>query len=278
MPPGRFPTRHFHHRVCLRGGILLVCKSKGFLMHGYLIDLYHVTVKHLSNLKFDKNSEVHRTLVSLYASIIELTNSAILIRKAGAYTGMDVLLRSAMEAHVDLINLASNSEYLKAMLAVYHKEWIKLASDGVKGENPFLSYFRDNPEVVEKLDYHKAELKAFTDQYSIPTNFDKFRMAGMENEYRSIYNSLCNDSHNNIRALTSRHFRIHDKGHELVIFDKPSREDLAATLDSFIAILNQSNYIMHDYFKSDRAVKEELVSFKRYREEKGLSWVDELEA
>ncbi|WP_164850451.1 DUF5677 domain-containing protein, partial [Sinorhizobium meliloti] len=87
------------------------------------------------------------------------------------------------------------------MLAVYHKEWIKLTADGVKGENPFLSCFKDNPEVVEKLEHHKAELKVYTDQFT--SNFDKFKAAGMENEYRSVYNSLCNDSHNNIRALTA---------------------------------------------------------------------------
>ncbi|WP_027665302.1 DUF5677 domain-containing protein [Rhizobium leguminosarum] len=246
-------------------------------MYGYLIDLYNATIKHLTSLKFDKRSEVHRTLVSLYATIIELTNSAIIIREGGAYTGMDILLRSAMEAHVDLINLANSNEYLKAMLAVYHKEWIKLAGDGVKGENPFLIYFKDNPEALKKLEYHKAELKAFTDVSAIPSNYDKFKAAGLEHEYRSIYNSLCNDSHNNIRALTSRHFRPREHGLDMVIFDKPTREDLAATLDSFIAILNQSNLIMHDYFKSDDSVKQELEYFKRFREEKGLSWADSLE-
>ncbi|RVN46029.1 hypothetical protein [Sinorhizobium meliloti] len=78
-------------------------------MYGYLIDLYHATVRHLGALKFNKASEVHRTLTSLYASIIELTNSAIIIREGGAYTGMDILLRSAMEAHVDSIWRAATS-------------------------------------------------------------------------------------------------------------------------------------------------------------------------
>ena len=246
-------------------------------MYGYLIELYSVTVKHLSNLRFDKHSEVHRTLISIYATIVELTNSAIIIREGGAYTGMDTLLRSAMEAHVDLINLSNSDDYLKAMLAVYHKEWIRLAEDGVKGENPFLIYFKNDPEAQGKLDHHKAELKAFTDASAIPSNYDKFKAAGMENEYRSIYNSLCNDSHNNIRALTSRHFRPREDDLHMVIFDKPTREDLAATLDSYIAILNQSNLIMHHYFKSDDAVKEELNNFRRFREEKGLSWAYSLE-
>lgn len=246
-------------------------------MYGFFLELQAASIKHLAVLRFNKGSEVHRTLISLYASILELTDSAITIRGSGRYTGMDILLRSALEAHVDLINLANNDEYLDAMLAVYHKEWIKLAGDGVKGENPFLAYFKDNPAAIEMLEQHKAALSEFNKTSTIPTNYDKFKAAGLEHEYRSIYNSLCNDSHNNIRALTSRHFRPRENGLDMVIFDKPTRDDLAATLDSFIAILNTSNHIMHDYFKSDEAVKDELDYFRRFREEKGLSWVDELE-
>ncbi|TBB81024.1 DUF5677 domain-containing protein [Rhizobium ruizarguesonis] len=176
-------------------------------MYEFLIELYHVTVKNLPELRFDKRSEVHRTLVSLYSAIIELTNAALQIREAGGYTGMDILLRSALEAHVDLINLANDDEYLKVMLAAYHKEWIKLANDGVKGENPFLAYFKDSPEAQAKLGEHKTELEQLKKTVRIPTNLEKFQKAGMENEYRSIYNSLCNDSHNNLRSLTSRYFR-----------------------------------------------------------------------
>ncbi|NTA50054.1 hypothetical protein G6L34_18250 [Agrobacterium tumefaciens] len=247
-------------------------------MYGFLNDLYQATLKHLPNVKFDKGSEAHRTLISLYATIIELTNSAILIREAGGYTGMDILLRTAMEAHVDLINLASDEAYLKSMLAVYHKEWIKLTTEGVKGENPFLTYFKDNDEVKEQLAYHKRELSALEAIRSIPTNLEKFRMAGMEDVYRSIYNSLCNDSHNNIRALTHRHFRQRDGDTDMIIFDIPSKIDLAATLDTFIAILLTSNEIMHVHFKSEEKVREELDYFRRFREEKGQEWIGDLGA
>lgn len=246
-------------------------------MYEFLIELYHVTVKNLPELKFDKRSEVHRTLVSLYSSIIELTSAALQIREAGGYTGMDILLRSAIEAHVDLINLANDDDYLNVMLAAYHKEWIKLADDGVNGENSFLAYFKDSPEAQAKLDEHKAELAKLRKTVHISTNLQKFQKAGMENEYRSIYNSLCNDSHNNLRSLTSRHFRPREGGTlDLVIFDKPTREDLAATIDTFIVTLSTSNQLMHDYFKSKPEVVEEMDCYRRHREEKGLSWVDDL--
>ncbi|MQW63170.1 hypothetical protein GHK33_10980 [Sinorhizobium meliloti] len=245
-------------------------------MYGLLIDLYHASVKHLPSLKFNKGSEVHRTLISLYATTIELTNSAIIIREGGAYTGMDILLRSAMEAHVDLINLANDDAYLQAMNAVYHKEWIKLTGAGIGGDNPFLVFFKDNPEPKAQLAYHEKELAAFKAASSIPTNLDKFKKAGMEDIYRSAYNSLCNDSHNNIRALTHRHFRPREGDLEMVIFDVPSKTDLAATLDTFIAILLKSNEIIHDYFGSADEMKNDLDYFRRFRDEKGREWVGDL--
>ncbi|TBB81025.1 hypothetical protein [Rhizobium ruizarguesonis] len=62
----------------------------------------------------------------------------------------------------------------------------------------------------------------------------------------------------------------------MVIFDKPTIDDLAATLDTFIATLNTSNHIMHDYFSSEPEVTEELEHYRRVRQEKGLSWVEDL--
>jgi len=245
-------------------------------MYRFFLELQAASIKHLDELRFNKGSEVHRTLISLYASILELTDSAIAIRESGRYTGMDILLRSALEAHVDLINLANDDGYLQAMVAVYHKEWIKLTGDGVKGDNPFLAYFKDNPEAKKQLAYHEAELAAFKKTQTIPNNLDKFKLAGLEDVYRSIYNSLCNDSHNNIRALTSRHFRSHQEGLDMVIFDKPSRTDLAATIDCFIAILIKSNEIMHDYFKSKEDVKEALAYYQRFRDENVTSWLGDL--
>ncbi len=245
-------------------------------MYGLLVDLYHASVKHLPSLKFSKGSEVHRTLISLYATTIELTNSAIIIREGGGHTGMDILLRTAMEGHVDLINLASDDAYLQAMNAAYHKEWIKLSGAGIDGDNPFLAFFKDNPEAQGLLAQHKEKLAAFKAKSSIPTNLDKFKKAGMEDIYRSIYSSLCSDSHNNIGALNHRHFRPRDGDLDLVIFDVPLKTDLAATLDMFISILLKSNEIMHDYFGSAGEVKDELAYFRRVRDENGPKWVGDL--
>ena len=74
--------------------------------------------------------------------------------------------------------------------------------------------------------------------------------------------------------LVHRHFRIADGKVDLAVFQEPSKADLAASLDSFIAILNKSNEIVHAYFNSSEDVKQRMVDYVRLREEKGLSWLD----
>ena len=179
-----------------------------------------------------------------------------------------------LEAYVDLINLASDATYIDYMLADYHKQWIKLAEVGVKGKNPYLASFHNNEDASGLLADHVEALKTLP----APLNaFEKFKRAGMTDEYRSVYNSLCNESHNNIRALTSRHFRMvgEDKV-DLIIFDDLDKNTLATALDGFIAILNGSNYIIHDYFKTD--AQTEVAEFQKRREKKGPIWEGEARA
>jgi hypothetical protein len=225
-------------------------------------------------VKFNKGNPVHRSLISLYATIIEQTDSAVTLITKERWTGVNHLLRSAFEAHVDLINLANDEAYLDQMMAAYHREWIKFTGEGVKGENPYLIFFKDNPEALEQLAYHKAELERIRANGPTLNIFERFEKAGLANEYRSMYNSLCNDTHNNIRALQDRHFRVDEADGliEVVIFEDVEPHSFAASLDAFIAIINGSSRIIHQYFDTD--AQAEVEQFHTRRTEKGLIWRD----
>ncbi|MEX2693860.1 DUF5677 domain-containing protein [Rhizobium mongolense] len=215
--------------------------------------------KHLTEVKFDKGSPLHRTIVSLYATIIEQTQDAIVLHRSGQHVTLDIILRATLEAFVDLENLCSDDTYLNHMKASFHEQWIKLAQHGVAGGNPFLQGFENNPEAAALLAQHRVDLDALslTPPLSV---YERFCRAGMEDIYRSVYNSLCNETHNNIRALTNRHLRVEGENLELVIFDQPEAEGLASTLSSFIGILVRGSSIIHDYFGTDaRAVINALV-------------------
>jgi hypothetical protein len=237
-------------------------------LHSLLIDSFQVAEEALETLKFDKSNEVHRVLVSLYASMLELAQSAIVLFEAKSHTGIDILLRSVVEAFVDIANLANTPAYIGVMQAEYHREWLKLAKGGIDTDNPYLAYFRDNPAAVAKLKDHESALRAISAKTPPRSKLEKFQAAGMEYEYRSIYNSLCNDSHNNLRALTARHFRkITEDEFEIVVFAQPNENDIIVSLDTLTLFLMRGYEVIMGYseFECDRNPRfDELVAAREH--------------
>ena len=122
---------------------------------------------------------------------------------------IEPIFRSLVEAYVEFYNLSSDKKYGNYMECAYHAQWIKVLKEAQNNDNPYLKAMGDNEETIKSLDEHEAELdKLKKDGYSPLNIFRRFELAGMENEYRSVYNFLSNESHSNIRALISRHFEI----------------------------------------------------------------------
>ncbi len=243
--------------------------DKATSMLDFLSEVLRATIDLLPRVAFNKSDERQRTLMALYSTIIEQVDSAVALRRDDRWTGVNHILRSSMEAYTDLINLASDGDYMKQLNAKYHSEWIKLISEGVKGENIYLAFFKDNMEATEQLAYHRGALAEIEKDTKVISVFERFQKAELEREYRSMYNSLCNDTHNNIRALIDRHFRVDQYGvQELVIFEDIDTPSVAASLDVFMTILNGSNKIIHHYFDTD--AQTEVASFHTRRVGKGL--------
>ncbi len=55
--------------------------------------------------------------------------------------------------------------------------------------------------------------------------------------YSSVYRALCRESHNNVGALNSRHFRHEDGKLQVVIFKTPDDLDVTMILDSITSTL-----------------------------------------
>lgn len=243
-------------------------------MLDFLFELNEQTVAWMPEVVFNKSDPVHATLMSLYSSIIEQADSAILLRQHKKTAGVGIILRAPLEAYIDLINLANDRDYIKQMAAKYHNEWLRLAENGIEGGNPYLAYFENNPEAAAMVEERRKQL-AELGVSKVLSVYDRFAMAGMANEYRSIYNSLCSESHNNIRALTSRHLREINGERELIVFDDMDRASEAASLSSFIAIVMESSKIIHDYFAT--AAQDEIQSMAARHSELAAVWDGETE-
>lgn len=207
----------------------------------------------LQTMRVNLGSATERTILSLYATIIEQTDCSATLLKQDKAWATDIMLRSSLEAFVDLINLANDREYLNAMIFSYHDEQIKLLREGMTGGNKFFGDLHMSPDTQEALKEHQADRDALAAKgFKKMLVAERFAQADLTAEYKSIYKSLCDESHNNIGVLMKRH--IEQEGDEVnVAVFKPRRaEDLAFSIDSLTSLLIDSSYIVHDYFGSPK--------------------------
>lgn len=215
-----------------------------------LVQLYEETSPRIVDIKFDKSNPVDRTIISIYASIVQYVDSSIFLINSGRFGGVEAMQRSALEAQVDLVNLANDDNYLKKMLLDHYDSRIAIAKRGIAG-NKFLIGFAENKLIAERLVEYEAERAKLVEDTGAALKIrEKFRLAGMEEEYLSVYKSLCDETHNSIGALTTRHIRGADYDEEVVIFERLDPVDADSVYNGLAAILAKSNFIAHHKFRS----------------------------
>lgn len=210
---------------------------------------------------FSKDHPLHRHIVALYGSIIELTGSLIILTDRRLITGVPVLLRSALEAYVDLYNLSENPAYGFALELSYIKEWLKILNEASTGKNEYLASICEAPDLgasISAWQKKKQELEA-KGHRSLKVE-QKFHRAGMEKEYRSVYNSLCSDSHNNLRSLIDRHVELKEEDFEVIFYKAYTPEDSAHYVGMAAEILVRASEKVHSFF--DSPVRKEVEAFR----------------
>lgn len=216
----------------------------------FLSNVYNDTFDRIKGIEFDKDSLYHCIIISLYASIIEQTGSAITLLKAGRYTGVNIIERSSLEAYIDLVNLVKDPGYLQQMKAAWHKEWLKLSNAGLAGDSEVVKSLPQG-DLNEAISYHQRSfdrLKAKGIKPLMPA--ERFARADQRSLYETIYNELCADSHNNIRALNERHIREVDGKTEVVMFRKPKDEALKMAIQTILSTYIEAGGLTHCFFGS----------------------------
>lgn len=220
----------------------------------FMCRLHKEVLALVRHLRFDKKHPWHFNLVSLYGTLIELLGSACILIREGAAIGIPILLRSALEAYLDFVNLAKDRKYGYHMRAAELKEWLKLLQEAKTEQNPFLAGIANTSNLDQELSQQGAELEELNKDGYAPLRQDqKFDKAGLTPVYKSVYNSLCCYSHNNIRALQSRHFNITpDKTDFTVEYNAPLHPDqLLSYIDSFCSIVTSSTETIHRILETD---------------------------
>lgn len=193
----------------------------------------------------NNNNKIY--IVVLYSTIIQYAQAVIGSLKSNDLIAIPTVFRSLFEAYIDLINLCKYENYHCVLYANYLGERIKMLEATFK--NPKNPYFKDTIEQINdiggeikklrsKLNEAQKEISKFDgDVKQIKT---RFRLAGLEEIYTGIYKLLCQDSHNDLLRLESRHLKDSEIGLTVSMNTNWDLKDVAPHILTTIGIIKMS--------------------------------------
>jgi hypothetical protein len=211
-------------------------------------------------ISFNNTDPQHVLALCLYCSIIELCPSLLILIQHGQFTGIPSLIRSMYEADVDLVNTLKDRDYFQSLHATYLTKMISVIQEAHNSEAP--GFMKASGGIVEmrillkKLRKRLAVIKAAG--HGPLKNVDRFRRAERDEDYITAYAYLCRYTHNDIRALQSRHLRSDGDKVELKVFERLGPENETHLIDLADAVLLGASGRVHIFF--DSGCHEEIES------------------
>lgn len=214
-------------------------------------------------LRFSGTDQQHLVSVALLATILEEADgiSAALDRRDG--TSAFILLRSLLEAFVDLLNIVNDPQYAEFMhAAVLDQQRRILESALERGSNsPFLACLAGSSDAAAHLAWVRSELSQLKARGIEPLSIRKrFERARQLDYYEGPYANLCWHSHNNLNVLEGRHLRHTSEGIEIRIFDWLADDDAQIIVDTTAGIAANSVAAVKGLLESGRSSSLEGVT------------------
>lgn len=237
--------------------------------------IYKITA---SNLIYHGENSKELYGMSLYSTILENSYACIKLIKSQLNTPIGIILRSLLEASIDLANLADDENYLKVLSISSLKQQIRLLNQckkeglnnkfltsiyneyGEDGINNMIKDFKDEQEkCFEFLQKNYDKDIKNINQINIEYKFEK---ANATEIYKSVYNILCRDTHNNLGSLVSRNiYTENGSDYKIQIFKQINQLDYNAYCDSLSGMLMEA---LEDIYKILNIKEDE--NFKKVRE------------
>ena len=221
----------------------------------------------LDKVQFDKKNGQHLTIICLFSRIVELAASCKALLEKNTLAGLPVLLRSMFEADIDLTNCIKDTYYFKSMYASLLKEKIRRLKESFpEKDNPYLKPIDGNDSLKSDLESVKKELQSLEKEGYKPISIkERSEKAGKLDEYHSIYNILCLETHNNIAALEKNYIEHYDEEnyYQVTVF-KEKKEDQLAFISAIPGIIFYRIIDLIDFFQIDNFdIQEAFKNFKK---------------
>lgn len=211
-----------------------------------LHELHSDAIEMSRKLLFDKTHPQHLHVIALYGSILEFSSSIILLTKDGPKTALPIILRSLLEAYVDMLNLCADPKYGYALEVGAEKSWLKFLREAGVGQNPYLEKVSATSNLQDNIKQHEQRLAAMKEKGGAALRIeDKFKRAGLMHEYTTIYAELCSHSHNALQALRGRHIEETESNYEIVFYRLASLDEVEHYLGIACMLLLKATERVH---------------------------------
>lgn len=228
-----------------------------------LASMLGLALHFLEVLRFNDKNPQQLYAVCLYARLLELASGCKALLEKNALAGISILLRSMFEADIDLTNMLKCPEYWKRMEASFFKEKLRLTKEAASSTpNPYLGEIRAKRKPSQDLKEIQADLDRLIAEKNGPIDIRcRADFAGRQNEYLTIYTTLCLDTHNNIQSLRDWHLEVTSPNDYQVIVFKKDKTDLLGYLSAIAGIILQQTKALADFLKT------EGIEFNKYFQE-----------
>lgn len=220
----------------------------------FLQNTLHYVLRFTEPIKSFTRSPQSVYAISLYASIVEYSHGCLTLLRDGDLTSLPPLIRSMLEAYVDLINVTGDADYAHVMQATYLKDLLDMYKAAKREpDNPYLisiAQLADLDERVSRTRKEFDEVKGKAQKFGkdILKISERFKLAGLQPIYPVIYKMLCQDAHNNPNSLISRHLEADGGGINVTFFREKDVAEVAAVLDTMFAVLIDSVAMIRRFF------------------------------
>jgi hypothetical protein len=203
----------------------------------------------LKSLSFNRKDPQQLFSVCLYTRLFEIASACKALLEKNALIGIPILLRTMFEADIDLTNLMKFRDYSKRMYASFLKEKLRLTKEAASSKpNPFLTGVRAKRNPTVDLKETQDELDRLAGERNGPVDIRcRAELADKLDEYLSIYNMLCLDTHNNIRSLEEWHLEVAGPNDYQAVAFKLSKADLVHYLSAIPGILLLQTKALADF-------------------------------
>jgi hypothetical protein len=198
-----------------------------------------------STLRFGCRNPQHLLAVALHGSVLgHALGIMTLLENRDAASAL-VILRSLLEASVDLFNLAGDPGYVEFMHCALLNQQRRVLESGVQADsvNPYLAHFAEHStDLQAALTRVRAELKQLEARgIKRPLKVrERFERASRLDLYQGPYAYLCWHSHNNINILEERHLKQTPSGLTIQYFRAATDDDVQLTLDTAAGLVANS--------------------------------------